>query len=156
MAVKFVDAPSAATGTTEPAAAGGGPAPATSDAKAVEYSVADTGIGIVDAKKPLLFKAFAQAQRSAGGTGLGLFSLAKRVEALGGACGVRDRDDSQQGSVFWFTLPYRPDPQDVAAAMDPAVAASRQPQREEAVLPPLRFLLADDTPSVVKMTTVSW
>jgi hypothetical protein len=42
-------------------------------------------------------------------TGLGLYSLRKRIAALGGECGVRARDDGQQGSVFWFSFPYRPD-----------------------------------------------
>ena len=135
----------AATGTTDAS-------PATSE-RMVEYSVADTGIGIVDAKKEYLFKAFSQAQRSAGGTGLGLFALAKRIEVLGGTCGVRNRDDGKQGSVFWFRMPYRPDLVTVTAAIDPSVALGRPLQLEGCVLPPLRFLLADDTPSVVKMTT---
>ena len=43
------------------------------------------------------------------GTGLGLFSLAKRVEALGGHYGVRNRPDGVQGSIFWFAIPYKPD-----------------------------------------------
>ena len=51
-----------------------------------------------------------QAQRAAGGMGLGLYSLSKRMEALGGLCGVHDRNDGLQGSVFWFTFPYLPDP----------------------------------------------
>jgi hypothetical protein len=50
-----------------------------------------------------------QAQRRTGGTGLGLFSLYKRVEALGGNCGVSSRTDKREGSLFWFTFPYRPD-----------------------------------------------
>ena len=45
-----------------------------------------------------------------GGTGLGLFSLLKRMEALGGSCGIESRQDGEQGSEFWFTFPYRPDP----------------------------------------------
>ena len=31
------------------------------------------------------------------------------MEALGGDCGVRGRSDGTQGSVFWFSFPYRPD-----------------------------------------------
>jgi hypothetical protein len=41
-----------------------------------------------------------QAQRFAGGTGLGLYSLAKRIDALGGKYGVRDRDDGQSGLLL--------------------------------------------------------
>ena len=71
--------------------------------------VEDRGIGISKDMQTKLFAPFQQAQKHAGGTGLGLFSLSKRVEALGGSFGVRDRLDGQQGSLFWFTFPYRPD-----------------------------------------------
>ena len=42
---------------------------------------------------------------------LGLFSLKKRVEALGGGVGVEGRRDGRVGSLFWFTLPYTPNGQ---------------------------------------------
>ena len=71
--------------------------------------VEDNGVGISKDMQSKLFAPFQQAQKNAGGTGLGLYSLAKRVEALGGKYGVRDRTDGQQGSLFWFTFPYRPD-----------------------------------------------
>lgn len=45
----------------------------------------------------------------AGGTGLGLFSLSKRIECLGGSYGVKKRFNGRTGSCFWFTIPYRPD-----------------------------------------------
>eukprot|EP00981_Chlorochromonas_danica_P013509 scaffold6421_cov251-Ochromonas_danica.AAC.3 len=75
----------------------------------VKVEVEDTGIGMSEEAMKNLFSAFKQAQRLAGGTGLGLFSLAKRIEALNGKCGVAARSDGQQGSLFWFTFPYRPD-----------------------------------------------
>jgi CheY-like chemotaxis protein len=75
-----------------------------------------------------LFNPFKQAQRLAGGTGdfyallfyasvclieysigLGLYSLSKRMEAINGYFGVKRRSDGQQGSVFWFAIPYIPD-----------------------------------------------
>ena len=34
------------------------------------------------------------------------------MDALGGTCDVRNRDDGCQGSVFSFSFPYGPDPQD--------------------------------------------
>ncbi len=71
--------------------------------------VEDTGIGMTDEAMKILFNPFNQTQRLAGGTGLGLFSLAKRVEALHGKYGVRRRRDGRQGSLFWFAVPYRPD-----------------------------------------------
>jgi CheY-like chemotaxis protein len=45
----------------------------------------------------------------AGGTGLGLFALRKRAEALGGTFGVTNRSNGRRGSIFFFTIPYRPD-----------------------------------------------
>ena len=58
--------------------------------------VADTGIGISNEKQMELFKPFKQAQRLAGGTGLGLFAMSKRMEALGGECGVRGRQGNRE------------------------------------------------------------
>ncbi len=77
--------------------------------KWIMYSVEDDGIGVSPEAMVTLFKPFKQAQRLTGGTGLGLYSLAKRVEAVQGDYGVRQRSDGHRGSVFWFTIPYRPD-----------------------------------------------
>ena len=85
------------------------PSGAATSPQTVIVTVADNGIGLSEDAQETLFQPFKQAQRSAGGTGLGLYSLAKRIEALGGKCGVRNRSDGQQGSVFWFSFPYRPD-----------------------------------------------
>eukprot|EP01039_Chlorochromonas_danica_P005324 gene5324-biopygen2639 len=73
--------------------------------------VEDNGIGLSEEAMTALFSPFKQAQRLAGGTGLGLFSLAKRVDALDGLYGVRRRRDGGEGSLFWFQIPYRPDQQ---------------------------------------------
>jgi CheY-like chemotaxis protein/signal transduction histidine kinase len=73
------------------------------------FEVEDTGIGMSEEAMRSLFSPFAQAQRLAGGTGLGLYSLSKRMDALGGKYGVKKRDDNQEGSLFWFSIPYRPD-----------------------------------------------
>lgn len=73
------------------------------------FEVEDDGVGIPDDKMALLFQPFRQAQRNAGGTGLGLFALANRVTAIGGQYGVRRRRDLSSGVLFWFTIPFRPD-----------------------------------------------
>jgi CheY-like chemotaxis protein len=73
------------------------------------FEVEDTGIGMSEKTMEALFSPFKQAQRLAGGTGLGLYSLSKRIEALGGEFGVRARKDGRQGCLFWFTFPYLPD-----------------------------------------------
>ena len=82
---------------------------------ALRVTIIDTGIGISESARASLFQPFQQAQKRAGGTGLGLYSLLKRVEALGGRCGVASRDDGQRGSAFWFEFPYRPDAGAMAA-----------------------------------------
>jgi CheY-like chemotaxis protein len=75
----------------------------------IRISIEDTGIGLSEETRKTLFQPFRQAQRMAGGTGLGLFSLSKRMEALGGSRGVSKRRDGTPGSNFWFSFPYRPD-----------------------------------------------
>eukprot|EP00981_Chlorochromonas_danica_P008975 scaffold2384_cov235-Ochromonas_danica.AAC.2 len=79
----------------------------------LRVEIEDHGIGLSEDVMSTLFSPFKQAQRLAGGTGLGLFSLAKRLEALEGGCGVQRRRDGEEGSLFWFEIPYRPDYQAV-------------------------------------------
>ena len=80
------------------------------DTHSICVEVEDTGIGIPQETRTRLFSPFQQAQRmTTGGTGLGLYSLKKRIEALGGNCGIKNRRDKKEGSRFWFTFPYRPD-----------------------------------------------
>jgi CheY-like chemotaxis protein len=123
----------------------------------IMVTVEDTGIGISDTNKTLLFQPFHQAQRSAGGTGLGLFALDGRTRALGGTCGLRDRVDGKQGSVFWFTFPYRPDTEcecemTSEGGLAPPSIALPVGVKEASALPPLRILLTDDSASILKVT----
>jgi CheY-like chemotaxis protein len=53
---------------------------------------------------------------------LGLYTLAKRTEALGGYYGVSARADGQQGTRFFFGIPYIPD--ELAASLRPKPAPS--------------------------------
>ena len=118
------------------------------------FTVEDTGIGITEGGRKNLFKPFRQAQRMAGGTGLGLYSLSKRIEALGGSNGVSDRPDGKQGSMFWFTFPYRPD--EAAGLIDVLEATSgnagiRSPVWE--LLHRRSILVVDDSLSILKVTS---
>ena len=133
--------------------------------KMVLVTVEDNGIGITEENQRKLFQPFKQAQRSAGGTGLGLFSLAKRIEALEGTCGVRNRLDGKQGSAFWFTFPYRPDVaaweeyEEMLSGKRKGSSSGNPTQRSGGngtpgrTLPQLRILLTDDSPAILKVTT---
>lgn len=70
--------------------------------------VEDSGIGVPAHQLERLFRPFAQTQRRAGGTGLGLYSLALRIQELKGFYGVRTPTD-HAGSVFYFAIPYNVD-----------------------------------------------
>lgn len=71
----------------------------------VKISVLDTGIGIPEEKREIIFDAFAQADgsmtRKFGGTGLGLSISAELVALMGGSIQVENRPEG--GSVFSFT-----------------------------------------------------
>ncbi len=142
--------------------------------------VVDAGIGLSEEAMKTLFNPFQQTQRLAGGTGLGLYSLAKRIEALRGTYGVRQRVDGKQGSVFWFTLPYKPDKLTAlhyqAPSKDELATRGRLNSENSTIsagsiiikspsqiisskksikqAQKLRILLAEDTPSIAKMTTL--
>jgi signal transduction histidine kinase/CheY-like chemotaxis protein len=75
----------------------------------LRITVEDCGAGLSDEAMDKLFQPLKQGQRFTGGTGLGLFSLTKRSDALGGRCGVHAREDGKSGCAFWFAFPYRPD-----------------------------------------------
>ena len=66
-----------------------------------DTNVSLLGIGIVPTSRGQLFRQFRQYERRASGTGLGLFTLSKRVESIGGCCGVE--------SQFWFLILYNQD-----------------------------------------------
>lgn len=77
-----------------------------SDGKRLEFSVADTGIGIKSEDKSKLFQAFTQMEANGfhrcDGTGLGL-SLSKRLAELLGGC-IKFQSEYGKGSVFTLVL----------------------------------------------------
>jgi signal transduction histidine kinase len=91
----------------------------TENSNYLNFEVEDTGIGIRDELRATLFHPFQKTQSISGGTGLGLYSLSKRVDALSGQYGIRNRKDGFEGSLFWFTIPYIPDVNAVCEEGDP-------------------------------------
>uniref|UniRef100_UPI0025F9E483 PAS domain-containing hybrid sensor histidine kinase/response regulator n=1 Tax=Phenylobacterium sp. TaxID=1871053 RepID=UPI0025F9E483 len=109
---------------------------------ALRFVVSDTGIGIAEDKLGQVFERFTQADSSTtrrfGGSGLGLTISRQLVELMGGRIWVKSEVD--KGSVFSFSLPF-----ETWRVPDRTVAAPVGP-RPEAPLPPLRILMAEDSP----------
>ena len=76
----------------------------------LEFFVKDTGAGIPDNQKELIFERFRQGNESNNrkyeGSGLGLSICKSYVEMLGGRIWVESKEGL--GSTFYFTIPYNP------------------------------------------------
>ena len=105
----------------------------------VSFSVADSGQGIAAALQQRIFEPFEQGASAPGtaerGSGLGL-AICRRIAAvMGGTLTLQSTEGS--GSTFTFCLPVEAGSATVTAT-SPAPGAAH---------PPLRILVADDTPS---------
>ncbi len=116
----------------------------------VNFTVADTGIGIPDDKKHLLFHAFRQADeshaREYGGTGLGLAISKEIVERMGGT--ITFTSEEGKGSTFSFVIPLgEPETErDTTFAPVETATAWDAPRTEETRKP--RLLAAEDDPVI--------
>ncbi|WP_137176527.1 response regulator [Roseomonas sp. AR75] len=109
------------------------------DGFGIRLEVQDSGPGIPQEKRHLLFEDFAQLAAAPGqeqpGTGLGLAISARLAGAMGGRIGCDA--EMQQGALFWVELPLR----EVAP---PAPAAIEAPKPRAGESRRLRVLVADD------------
>jgi signal transduction histidine kinase/CheY-like chemotaxis protein/HPt (histidine-containing phosphotransfer) domain-containing protein len=112
----------------------------------LRLAVRDTGIGIPPDKIPLLFQQFSQTDSSIsrryGGTGLGLAITRDIVKLMGGE--VLVDSEPGKGSTFTVLLPLRTADAPAPAADDAPMPAEATEPSPDALLPPLRILLAED------------
>ena len=112
--------------------------------RVVRFEVRDTGIGIADEDRLLLFERFTQldagSTRRYPGVGLGLATARHLVETMGGLIEVDSEPGN--GSTFWFTVPF------------PKVARDRRPVvSSDLDLQDRRVLLIDHQPTSRKVVT---
>jgi len=116
----------------------------------VAFTVTDTGIGIPDDKKDLLFRAFSQVDESHsrryGGTGLGLAISKEIVERMGGKIGFTSMEG--KGSTFSCTIPLGVAVTGAGAILTPGttLAAEGATRALETARP--RILIAEDDPTI--------
>ncbi len=117
------------------------------DAKSARlvFEVSDTGIGIPDDKKEIIFQSFTQADsgksRRFGGAGLGLAIVRRTVDLLGGELVLESREG--EGATFRasFDLDLPPAPE---AGAQPRGGSAGQGGKRRDGTNPLRTLLVED------------
>jgi signal transduction histidine kinase/CheY-like chemotaxis protein len=142
-AVKFT-----AQGKVEICVAAGDSAP--DGKREVTFSVTDTGIGIPDNKKDLLFRVFSQVDdshsRSYGGTGLGLAISKQIVESMGGT--INFTSEEGKGSVFFCTIPFAEGEAAHSAGFAPGITATADDVPRAEKTNKARLLIAEDDDTI--------
>jgi signal transduction histidine kinase len=111
----------------------------------IDFSVADTGIGMSREQMDGIFSAFNQADNSStrkyGGAGIGLTVTRQMVELMGGRISVCSEEG--KGTTFAFSCSFSIE-EDAAASERPARAEGADAAAQNAVLHGKRILLAED------------
>ncbi len=116
----------------------------------LKFEVKDTGIGVPEDKKELIFESFKQSDSSTtrkyGGTGLGLSICKKLTKLMGGEIVVESK--IHVGSTFWFTALFKK--QSISPKSDDSLPKDIRGKR---------FLLVDDNKTnleILKRYLESW
>jgi PAS domain S-box-containing protein len=120
----------------------------------LRFEVGDTGIGITEKQKELLFREFSQADtsiaRKYGGTGLGLAITHRFTQIMGGTVAVDSQPD--KGSTFTILLPAEVTLEGANSALSKLpsdVLAATQPDKAGRGT----ILVIDDDPAVRDLTS---
>lgn len=113
----------------------------------LQFSVRDSGIGILKEKRESIFESFTQADSSTtreyGGTGLGLTICRRLVEMMGGKIWIES--EPGKGSTFFFTARFGIDREPEGKEKPAVDKATEGPKPKEALeVPPLNILLVED------------
>ena len=116
--------------------------------KYLEFFVKDTGVGIADEKKGIIFERFRQGSesmtRSYEGAGLGLSISKAYVEMLGGKIWVES--ELGNGSTFYFTIPYNAEKEPEIITKEPVSTGDKDGLINPEVSG-LKILIAEDDES---------
>lgn len=112
-----------------------------SGAAELHFAVRDTGIGIPEAARSLIFEAFRQADgttsRNYGGTGLGLTISSRLVHLMGGTISVESEPGLGSTFRFWVSARTVVTPQNKLSPLEQQFQGDAKPRA-------LRILLAED------------
>lgn len=111
--------------------------------QALEYSVADTGIGIPDEARAHVFTRGFRAPNAtaAAGSGYGLFIASEMAKRLGGSIDVRFKDNGETGSIFRLMVPCEVATASGAGSNRPIVPSEQVGLSRRA---PIHVLLVED------------
>lgn len=121
---------------------------AASDGNRLRVSVADSGMGIPEVQREIIFEPFVQSdsgvQGSHGGTGLGLAICRQLMAMMEGR--IHLESAMGRGSVFTIEWPLEPVSEAAPGAKDLSQIAGTLDGGDDPIRQPLNLLLAEDTP----------